>query len=116
MSKYLEPKIDIVTSEGLLLFSHPSSVLLLTVFKHAQIIGKLSKNEQNVKTNLAVQIIYSLGKLGQIGNDNLHQCLNSVSEDRSDTNLLLELASAGIEYKVEQLKGLTTYQQTTGHL
>jgi ATP-dependent exoDNAse (exonuclease V) beta subunit len=114
LSQYLEPKIDIVTSEGLLLFSHPSSLLLHTAFKHAQLNGTLTKNEQTIKTNLSVQLILLLNKLGKIASEHVHDYLSSITEDKSETNLALVLASLGVDYKIEEIQGLTIYQQLLG--
>lgn len=114
LSQYLEPKIDIVTSEGLLLFSHSSSLLLHTAFKHAQLHVTLSKNEQTIKTNLSVQLLLLLKKLGRIENEKLHDYLSSITADKSDINLTLILTSLGIEYKIEDVKGLSIYQQLLG--
>jgi len=114
LSQYLAPKINIVTSEGLLLFSHPSSLLLHTAFKHAQLSRNLTKDEQTTKTNLSVQIILLLSKLGKITQEDLHEFLSSVAEDKSDINLNLMLSSLGIDYKTEEIEGLTIYQQIMG--
>ena len=114
LSQYLEPKIDIVTSEGLLLFSHPSSLLLHTAFKHAQLNGTLTKNEQTIKTNLSVQLILLLSKLGKIASEHVHDYLSSITEDKSETNLALVLASLGVDYKIGEIQGLTIYQQLLG--
>ncbi len=113
LSEYLEPKIDIVTTEGLLLFSHPSSQLLIATLKYCLIAEVTSQNGLKSRTLLAAEMIVLLHQLGKLQGD-LHELLIRINEDSSKENMHLLLSAESLSFTSSDFEGQNAYQQLLG--
>lgn len=110
LSRFLQPKTDIITSEGLLLFSHPSTLLVLASLKYSVVINETDTNALKKQSILACEIISLLKELQKIKGET-HNILRSLAQDGSSTNLQIALSSIGISFNPLNFIDQNPYQQ-----